>query len=56
MPIYGHAKNCDEPLIDGDIDELVYQTDASFETLGSTSGSETTQVTEESITQVTEEN
>jgi hypothetical protein len=52
----GHAKNCDEPLIDGDIDELVYPTDASFETLGSTSGSETTQVTEESITQVTEEN
>ncbi len=52
----GHAKNCDELLMDGDIDELVYPTNASFETLGSTSGSETTLVTEESITQVTEEN
>ena len=43
----GYAKNCDEPLIDGDIEELVYETEASFEVLDASSGSEVTQVTEE---------
>jgi hypothetical protein len=45
----GNVKFCDDPLLDGDIDELVYPTQASFEVSDLiTSGSEVASVTEES--------
>ena len=44
-------------LLDGDIDELVYATQASFEDSDLiTSGSEATPITEKSALQVTKEN